>query len=244
MMKMDFKGKTAVVTGGSRGIGEAIARYLLELNCRVIVTSTKIIPSWCSNYSQCDYKRVDFLSTKSVQNFLKAVNSEKNIDILINNAGIHIPEVIYKIKESNWDKILKVNLYGPMRTMRIIALKMKAARSGKILNVSSIAGIVSKPGSNAYSASKAALLGLTRASALDLAPYNILVNAICPGHTQTEMIDNMLTKEQRGKLRNSVPLKRFADPSEIAKVAVFLCSDLNTYITGQAIVIDGGVSIQ
>jgi NAD(P)-dependent dehydrogenase (short-subunit alcohol dehydrogenase family) len=121
---------------------------------------------------------------------------------------------------------------------------MKSKKSGKIVNISSIAGLVSKPGSGAYSTSKSGLIGLTRASALDLAPYNILVNALCPGPTKTDMLEEILSKEQRKSIKECIPLKRFATVEEIANFAVLLCSDLNTYITGQTIVVDGGSTTQ
>ncbi len=244
MMKIDFTGKTAIVTGGSRGIGRAIAEILLKLNCSVIITSTGTVPLWCKDFSKCSHKTVNFVDEASIRKFLNEVTSLKKTDVLVNNAGIHIPQPVYDIKETDWDKVLKINLYGPMRMMRAIIPKMKKVRQGRIVNVSSIAGLVSKPGSGAYSASKSGLIGLTRASALDLAPYNIIVNALCPGHTQTDMVETVLSEDQKESLRLMIPLKRFAKVEEIANFAVFLCSDINTYITGQTIVVDGGVTIQ
>lgn len=244
MMRFDFRGKTAIVTGGSRGIGRAIAEALLRLDCRVIVTSTKAAPAWCKDHPHCVHKVLDFLDGRSIVSFLSEVASMDAIDVLVNNAGIHIPQPVYDIDEAAWDKVLKVNLYGPMRMMRAVTPKMKSARKGSIVNVSSIAGIVSKPGSNAYSASKSGLIGLTRASALDLAPYNVLVNALCPGTTQTDMVETVLTEKQKNAFKMSIPLGRLARVEEIANFAVFLCSDLNTYITGQTIIVDGGVTAQ
>lgn len=242
MMKFDFHNKTAIVTGGSRGIGKAIAEMLLELNCRVIVTSTGDVPAWCEEHAHCIHRVLDFLDEKSIASFLLEVASMDTIDVLVNNAGIHIPQPVYDIDKAAWDRVLKVNLYGPMHVMRAVTPKMKSARKGRILNISSIAGVVSKPGSSAYSASKSGLIGLTRASALDLAPYDVLVNALCPGTTQTDMVETLLTEEQRNEFKMSIPLGRFARVEEIAAFAVFLCSDLNTYATGQVMIIDGGVT--
>lgn len=244
MVKYDFSGKTAIVTGASRGIGKAIADKLLELNCEVVITSTGESPDWNKKYQKCLHRQVDFLSQRSVDAFLEEIDSMGNIDVLVNNAGIHIPQAIYDLDDQCWDKILRVNLYGPMQLMRKISKKMKAIKRGKIVNISSIAGLVSKPGSNAYSASKAGLIGLTRASALDLAPYGVLVNALCPGPTQTDLVERVLSQEQRKEIESAIPLKRFAKPEEIANVAVFLCSDLNTYLTGATIVVDGGLTIK
>ena len=128
--------------------------------------------------------------------------------------------------------------------MRAVSPKMRKAQSGRIVNIASISGIVSKPASTAYSASKAGLIGLTKASALSLAKDNVLVNALCPGYTDTDMMSNIVDIEQQQKLIAGVPLKRFADVHEIADFAMFLSSDLNTYITGQTVVVDGGVVAQ
>lgn len=244
MMGFYFRGKTAIITGGSRGIGKAIAESLLRSNCRVIATSTGVAPVWCKDYPYCIHKEVDYLDEESIASFLSEVASMDVIDVLVNNAGIHIPQPVYDIDEAAWDKVLKVNLYGPMRMMRAVTPKMKSVRKGRIVNVSSIAGVVSKPGSGAYSASKSGLIGLTRASALDLAPYNVLVNALCPGTTQTDMVEAVLTEEQKNAFKMNIPLGRFACVEEIAHFVVFLCSDMNTYITGQTIIVDGGATVQ
>ena len=169
------------------------------------------------------------------------LNNTKKIDILINNAGINIIESIDELNEENWQKILDVNLTGPMILTREISKKMKKNnKGGKILNISSIFGCVSKAKRNSYSSSKFGLIGLTRSSSLDLASHNILVNAVCPGFTSTEMMISILSKEEIKKLLKQIPMGRFAEAEEIAKVAVFLCSDLNSYITGQTLVVDGG----
>ena len=242
MICFDFTGKTAVVIGSSRGIGRAIAESLLRLNCSVIITSRGDSPEWSYNYPRCTHKQLDFLDRRGSQDFIHEIESLEAIDILVNNAGIQIPHPIYDVVENDWNRVLRVNLYGPMSTMRAVSPKMKASGMGRILNISSIAGVVSKPGQCAYSASKAGLIGLTRASALDMASYNVLVNALCPGPTQTDMVETILSHEQKNALRTSIPLGRFAHVEEIANFAVFLCSDLNTYITGQIIIVDGGAT--
>jgi len=241
-MKYTFKNKFAVVSGASRGIGRAIAELLLELECQVLITGTGSAPTWCARIKNCRFYSVDFNDAKKLQKFLKDVDAIPQVDVLINNAGIHVPEPVSEIKDDNWERILQVNLSAPMALTRQVAGKMKKARQGKILNISSIAGIISKPGSGGYSASKAGLIGLTRAAALDLAPYSITVNCLCPGHSQTGMIDRVLTDRQKKEFEGNIPLGRFADPREIAQFAVFLCSEWNTYMTGQTIVVDGGVT--
>ena len=244
MMSFEFKNKTAIVTGGNRGIGKAISEALLRSNCRVIVTSTGKCPDWCKAYQCCEHRRVDFLDSVSVKSFSDEIMVMKSINILINNARIQISQLVYEINDKDWDKVLKVNLYGSMQMTRAVTHKMKASARGKILNIASIAGVISKPGQSAYSASQAGLIGLTRSSALDMAPYNILINALCPGPTSTDMVENLLTEDQKEAIKTAIPLGRFARPQEIANFALFLCSDLNTYITGQAIIVDGGALAQ
>ncbi len=243
-MIMDFTGKTAIVIGGTRGIGRKISELLLQSNCTVFISGTSSSPYWCEDIPTCNFIKLDLSNESHLKTFQLKISSIDTLDILVNNAGIHIPQSIFDIDDNDWDKVLKINLEGPMRIIRYLALKLKASGKGKIVNISSIAGVISRPGSNTYSASKTGLIGLTRACALDFAPYNILVNALCPGQTQTDMINNILTEDQKEYILSSIPLKRFATIDEIANFALFLCSDLNTYITGQTIVVDGGITAQ
>lgn len=244
-MIMNFKGKTAIVTGGSRGIGKAICELLLNLGCNVITTGTKINKKERIGVSErLEYLQLDFLDSKSIDSFINNIKDYKNIDVLINNAGINIMESIDNLDKGNWDKVLQVNLTGPMVLTKTVSSIMKKNRGGRILNISSIWGVVSKEKRNSYSASKTGLIGLTRSEALDLAPYNILVNALCPGFTMTELTKSSLSQSEIASLSNQVPLRRFANVEEIARAAVFLCSDLNTYITGQTIIADGGFTIR
>lgn len=243
-MEIDFSGKTAIVTGGTRGIGRSIVSLLLESGCHVIYTGTKEQPK--SPIKNGQYEQLDLSDGKNINRFVKEViGKTPRIDILINNAGINITEPIDEIQDENWEKILAVNLTGPMRLIKAVAKVMKKnEHRGKILNISSIFGVVSKTKRNSYSASKSGLIGLTRASSLDLASYKILVNALCPGFTSTELTKSILSSREIKDLSSQIPLGRFADASEIAQIAVFLCSDLNTYLTGQTIVVDGGVTVQ
>jgi 3-oxoacyl-[acyl-carrier protein] reductase len=241
---IDFTNKIAVVTGGTRGIGKCIVEMLAEAGCTVVFTGTH------SDGERCDRPNIRFeplnmLDDTSMQGFCRRISAKYScIDILINNAGINRIEPIDEIRQDNWDAILKVNLTGAMQVTRCVASIMKHAKAGgKIVNISSIFGIVSKEKRNSYSASKAGLIGLTRACALDLAPDNILVNALCPGFTKTELTASVLSEEQRVALAAEVPLQRFAEVEEIARVALFLASEFNTYITGQAITADGGFTI-
>lgn len=237
-----MKDKVAIVTGGTRGIGRSIVELLLEEGCEVIATGTKEegnVPSGAR------YAPLDLADAHSVERFVREVVERTAPDILVNNAGININESVDEILDEHWDSVVKVNLTGPMKTMRSVARNMKkSGKGGRVVNISSIWGMISKPKRNAYSAVKTGLIGLTRASALDLAPHGILVNALCPGFVNTELTRRMLSKEEMAKLSSEVPLGRFAEVSEIARAVVFLCSDLNTYITGQTIVVDGGFTIR
>lgn len=243
-MKKNLSDKTAIVTGATRGIGAAISRELLAHGCNVIITGTSERCESKGKNANSRYLQLDFLDIKSIKKFIDLINKMARIDILINNAGINKIEPIYEINDENWKKILQVNLTGPMCLSKEISRKMVKKHRGKILNISSIFGTIAREKRDSYSASKAGLLGLTRAMALDLAPYGILVNALCPGYTDTKLTRTVLSKNEIFELSKQIPLGRLAKVEEIAKAAVFLCSDDNTYITGQTITIDGGISIK
>jgi 3-oxoacyl-[acyl-carrier protein] reductase len=243
-MKLDFTNKTAIVTGADGGIGKAIAESLLKLNAKVIITGIEQAPEWSKHYSKCIFYQLDFLSKKSFEAFCQKINNESSIDILINNAGIQIKHAIDDIKDDDWDKVLAINLTGTMKMMRLVVPFMKKQNSGKIVNISSVAGIISKPTQSSYSTTKAGIIALTKSSALDLATYNIQVNSLCPGTTQTPMVENVLNDQQKEAILKNVPMKRFAKVSEIADFALFLCSKYNTFMTGQPVVVDGGFVIQ
>lgn len=242
---MNLKGKNAIITGGTRGIGRGICELLLSLECNVTATGTKINKNKCTEgIEKLNYLQLDYLSSESLELFLDYIKGFEKIDILINNAGINIVEPIDDLNKENWDKVLQVNLTGPMFLSRAVASIMKRHENGKILNISSIWGVIGKEKRNAYAASKTGLIGITRTIALDLAPYNILVNALCPGFTVTDLTRSTLNEKEIRNLSNQIPLGRLAETGDIAKTAVFLCSDLNSYITGQTIIADGGFTIR
>lgn len=243
-MNIDFRNKTAIVTGAESGIGQEIAEMLLQQNADVIITGVNEKPSWSLSYPKCIYYQLDFLNDDSFSQFSEKILKQKKIDILVNNAGIQIQHAIDEIDDKDWEKVLRVNLTGIMRMMRLVAPFMKKYKDGSILNISSVAGIISKPMQSSYSATKAGVIGLTKSAALDLASYNIRVNTLCPGTTQTPMVDQVLNERQKQVILKKVPMNRFAKVSEIAQFALYLCSDYNTFMTGQSVVVDGGFTIQ
>ncbi len=238
-----FKNKIALVTGGTRGLGKAMVDLLCQQGAYVIYTGTKDQKSRDS--SSKILWPLDFSSEISIRKFRNRLKRLSRLDILINNAGINKIAAVTDVDERDWQKIIQVNLTGSMLLMKDAARIMKKNKfGGHILNVSSIFGLISKSQRNAYSASKAGLIGLTRAASLDLAPYGILVNAICPGFVRTDLTNSILSAKDQRILAMQVPLGRFGTEEEIARCAIFLCSHWNTYITGQNITIDGGFSIQ
>lgn len=242
-LSLDFRGKRAVVSGASRGIGEAVAKTLLDLGAMVAITSTERPPGWARGYANVSHFVVDFLRQDTVDDFLQKIEAFGPIDVLVNNAGIHWPESIDGVSNQAWEAVFEVNLRGPMQLMRHFCAGMKQRRRGRVVNIASIAGTSCKKDAVAYSSSKLGLVGLTRAAAVDLAPFGVLVNAVSPGTTQTDMVDRILNPDQRRAFIARVPMGRFAKPQEIANAVAFLASDLNGFITGQNLVIDGGTVI-
>jgi 3-oxoacyl-[acyl-carrier protein] reductase len=218
---------TALVTGASRGIGAAIAEKLLQEGIAVIAPTRADL---------------DLLSNSSIASFLNALTEP--IDILVNNAGVNILSGITEASDSAMLETLQVNLLAPMQLIKGVANQMMARRFGRIVNISSIWSVVSKKRRLTYSASKAALNGMTRALAIELAPHNILINAVAPGYVNTELTRQNNSEQDINVIKETIPLQRLAEPNEIAETVFFLCSERNTYITGQVITVDGGFTCQ
>ena len=243
-MNLDFTDKTVIITGGTRGIGAAIAKVFLKAGAQLLVTGTKDgnpkIQRLSDDNNNTQYHQLDFSSDNSVNKFLNAVHKLKKIDVLINNAGVNKIESISNISSKDWDWINTVNLKGPFLLTRAVSETMKKQNSGKIINVASIFGVVSKQKRAAYSSTKWGLIGFTKGVALDLAPFNVHVNAVSPGFVDTDLTRRILGPEKIKNLQKTIPQGRLANPDEIANVVLFLCSDLNSYITGENIIVDGG----
>lgn len=239
-MKISFTGKVALVTGGTRGIGRQIADDLLKLGADVYVTGSSASPPQDLVVGVERYIGVDFTSRADTERFLGVVERLKRVDVCINNAGINRINPIDETLVEDWDAISAVNLDTPFLVTRSVSRIMKTNCYGRIVNVSSIFGVISKAKRALYSMSKFGLRGLTVSSAIDLAPYNILVNTVSPGFVMTELTQRILSSVEMERVAEDVPMGRFAQPEEISRAVLFLASDLNTYITGQNLIIDGG----
>lgn len=237
----DFKEKTVLITGGSRGIGKAIAESFAESGAAVIVTYKNAIDEEYFNSKNIKHYKCDVADGKSVQEMVDAIIKEHSkIDVLVNNAGITKDGLLMRMSEEDWVAVTDTNLKGVFNMTKAVTRSMMSKRYGKVVNITSISGVMGNPGQANYSASKAGVIGFTKAVAKELASRNINVNAVAPGFIETEMTDK-LTEEVKQNYLNSIPLKRFGSGSDIANVVKFLASDEAGYITGQTIIADGGI---
>lgn len=243
-MQIDLAGKNALVTGSTRGIGRAIAEALARSGARVAVVGrdlekAKEAASAVGNGAQgfaCDVS-----DTAAVARLVADVEAAfGSIDILVNNAGITRDNLVMRLKDDDWDAVVNANLRGAFAAIRAVSRGMMKRRSGRIINISSIIGIIGNKGQANYAASKAGLIALTKSVAKELGSRNILVNAVAPGFIETEMTAAM-TPEAREALGRQIALERLGTPQDIAATVAFLASDLSSYITGQVLVVDGGM---
>lgn len=235
-MKINNSSRLALVTGGTRGIGAAIAEVLADSGCEVLITGAKEKQSQRNEFS---YYNVDFSEDEKLNRFLDEIK-DKKVDILVNNAGINKIAPAAEICIDTFEKIQKVNLHAPVQITKVLLPGMKNRGFGRILNITSIFAEVSKEYRAPYSASKFGLLGFTKAVAAEYAKFNVLVNCLAPGFIQTDLTDSVLTTEQKKELAETTPIKRLGEPEEIANIAAFLTSDKNSFISGQQIIADGG----
>ena len=244
MIQIDLRGKNALVTGSTRGIGRAIAETLAKSGARVAVVGrdlqkAKEAAAAVGNGAQgfaCDVT-----DTAAVAKLVADVEAAfGSIDILVNNAGITRDNLVMRLKDEDWDAVMNANLRGAFAAIRAASRGMMKKRSGRIINVSSIIGIIGNKGQANYAASKAGLIALTKSVAKELGSRNILVNAVAPGFIETEMTAAM-TPEAREALGKQIALERLGTPEDVAATVAFLASDLASYITGQVLVVDGGM---
>ncbi len=241
---LNFTTKTAIVTGGSRGIGKEISKILATNNFNVIAVATseesldsvrhiKNIHPFCCDIS--DEKAIEKLNRYISDNFGIA-------DVLINNAGIHMDNILLRMKNEEWSKVMDVNLNAPFHLTKIVLKDMIKNKCGRIINISSISGTDGNKGQGNYAASKGGLLALTKSLAKEVGRRNITVNCIAPGLIETDMTAHLSDTVKKGYL-DKIPLKRLGKTKDIGQMILFLCSDEASYITGQTFYIDGGMSL-
>ncbi len=241
--------KVAVVTGASRGIGRAIALRLASEGAHVAVTATSMggAEKTASEVEAAGVKSlplaVNVADFDDVQSVLKQVLVHfGRIDILVNNAGITQDNLLIRMSQEQWDDVIAVNLKGTFNCIRAITKPLMKQRAGKIINITSVVGVMGNAGQANYCASKAGVIGLTKSVARELAPRNIQVNAIAPGFIQTDMTD-ALPETVKEELNTTIPLARIGNAEEVAAAAAFLASDDANYITGQVVHVDGGMAM-
>ncbi|WP_026475969.1 3-oxoacyl-[acyl-carrier-protein] reductase [Alkaliphilus transvaalensis] len=245
---MNLSGKNALVTGGSRGIGRSIALALAGAGANVVINYTSNATAAEAVVKEIEALGVKGLAVKGNISNGDEVNEMINqieevfpqIDILINNAGITKDNLIIRMKEEEWDAVMDVNLKGTFLATKAVARKMIKQKHGKIINISSVVGVMGNPGQANYCASKAGVIGFTKALAKELAGKGINVNAIAPGFIDTDMTA-VLSDNVKDQMLSHIPLKRYGKPEDIANLILFLSSDLSNYITGQVIHVDGGM---
>ncbi len=242
-----LSGKTAIVTGASRGIGAAIAKQLCEVGANVVLCSrsTESIAQTADVLNDKGYTihamAADISKKEDVEALVETTIAEfSQIDILVNNAGITRDMLLMRLKDEDWDAVLQTNLTGTMYCTRAVLRPMIRQKSGRIINISSVIGLMGNPGQASYAAAKAGIIGLTKTTAKEVGTRGITVNAIAPGFITTDMTAK-IPEELQDKLLELIPLQNFGTPDDIADTVCFLASDAARYITGQTIQVDGGM---
>ena len=246
---MKLEGKGALVTGGARGIGREIALLFAKEGADVVICDVNL------ETASATQKEIEALGRRSMSfqtdvTLLKSVeemvnlilDNFKHLDILVNNAGITKDNLLLRMSEEDWDKVLAVNLKGVFNCTKAVSRSMIKQRYGKIVNIASIIGIMGNAGQANYAASKGGIISFTKSIARELASRHVNANAVAPGFIQTAMTDK-LTQEQRTAMLANIPLNRLGVPGDVAQACLFLASSESDYITGQTIVVDGGMSM-
>ncbi len=244
----DLTGRVALVTGGNKGLGKAMARGFAEAGADVIIASrheSELQSSLNEIVEGTGRRGVYRVTDVSVREDVRALarfalDSMGRVDILVNNAGMNAPQAVDAITDETWDRVLEVNLSSVMALTRELVPQMKERRWGRVVHISSIMGQVSKEKRNVYSATKAALIGMVHASALDLGPHGVTINCLAPGPFLTDMPMSVLSEAEKKAFADRTALGRWAQPRELVGPALMLCSEAGSYITGQTLFVDGG----
>ena len=243
----DLTNKVAIITGASQGIGKGMAETFSKAGAHVACVSRNkdnlksVADSLIKNGGVASFYTCDVSSLDAFQNTIKEIaENHGSVDILVNNAGVCKDKLIMRMSEDDWNKVININLKGAFNGIKAVSQIMIKQRAGRIINISSIVGLIGNPGQANYAASKAGLIGLSKSAAKELAPRGITVNAIAPGYIATDMTDQ-ITDQAKESLITKIPLGRIGSPSDIAASALFLASDEAGYITGQTLTVDGGI---
>lgn len=243
---MQLAGKTALVTGSGRGLGKAIALKLAQMGANIVLNGTSsAVDETAEEFKAAGHNVIatkgDVRNTEDVKEMVKAaVDAYGTVDILVNNAGITKDKLMAMMSEEDWDDVMDINLKGAFLCTKAVSKLMIKRRGGKIINITSVVGLMGNPGQANYSASKAGLIGFTKSTAKEFAARGITCNAVAPGLIQSQMTEILPDKVKENYLDN-IPLKRFGTPEDVANVVGFLASDESNYITGQVINVDGGL---
>lgn len=252
-MQQMLMDKKAVVTGGTAGIGREIALTFARQGASVAIFGTnearaqaviqELEQAKCSENQKFAYYLVDVANSKDVESSLAKILADwSHVDILVNNAGITRDNLLMRMSEEDWDLVVDVNLKSVYNTCRVLARPMMKARSGKIINITSVIGLTGNAGQTNYAASKSGMIGFTKSLAKELASRNICVNCVAPGYIETQMTQELPAAVKEAVL-SKIPLSRVGQPSDIAYAVLFLASDKANYITGQVLTVDGGMVI-
>jgi 3-oxoacyl-[acyl-carrier protein] reductase len=246
--EISLKGRTAVVTGAARGIGKVTALTLAEAGANVAILDVlDEVKATAEEVAALGVKaegyHADVTDSDQITSLMKQINADfGSVDILVNNAGITRDTLLMRMKDEDWDLVLKINLRGAFACTRAATRYMMKQKYGRIINIASVVGVIGNAGQCNYSASKAGMIGLTKSAARELGPRNITVNAVAPGYVKTLMTDK-LPDEAKEALMNMIPLKRLSEPQDIADSVLFLASESAGYITGHVLQVDGGMGM-
>ncbi|CEI73710.1 MULTISPECIES: 3-oxoacyl-[acyl-carrier-protein] reductase [Romboutsia] len=248
---LNLKNKIAVITGGSRGIGKEIAKKLAYNGANIVINYTSKEEEALKTKEEienlgvkCIVIKCDVSKSEEVNEMInKTIKEFGRVDILVNNAGITKDNLLMKMKEEDFDKVIDINLKGVFNCTKAVTRPMMKNKYGKIINISSVVGVIGNVGQANYCASKAGVIGFTKSTARELASRNININAVAPGFIDTDMT-KVLSDDIKNSMLSTIPKKEFGKPEDVANAVVFLASDMSSYITGQVINVDGGMVMQ